>query len=99
MTTELNEVISIRLLDKEYKIKCPPEKMSELQEAASYLDAKMRESYDGNKIINLERFFMITALNISHEYLRLKNQKKHYMDTMNERIVEIQNKIDEALAE
>lgn len=94
----MNNVVIIKLLGREYQVKCPPDRVAELQEAAHYLDAKMRESTETGKILNPDRFLMIAALNISHELLDLKKQKNSYIDNMHNRILELQNKIDQALA-
>lgn len=95
---ELNDVVVIRLLDREYQIKCPPEKIADLQEAANYLDLQMRQSQDSSKLIGLDRILMIAALNIANELISSKRQKHTYIDNMSLRIQAIQNKIEEALA-
>lgn len=97
--SEQNDIVSIKLLDREYQIKCPPEKLADLQEATTYLDAKMRESSEGGKILNLDRIMMIAALNITNELVSLKRQKNYLIDNMSSRIQELQNKIDQALAQ
>jgi cell division protein ZapA len=96
---EQNEVITIKLLGREYQVRCSQENLTQLQEAASYLDAKMRESYEGGKAFNLDRFFMIAALNISNELITIKRQKDTYINAMHNQILEIQNKIEQALVE
>lgn len=96
---EKNGVVSIRLLDREYQIKCPAEKLADLQEAATYLDSKMRQAQENGKTLGIDRLIMIAALNITSEMVSLKRQKDCYIDNMNLRIQEIQNKIDQALAE
>ncbi len=97
--TDQVDIVAIRLLDRDYQIKCPAEKVADLQEAAKYLDAKLRESTEGNKTINHERIFMIAALNIANELVTLKRQKNIYIDSMNQRILNLQNKIEEALTD
>jgi cell division protein ZapA len=96
--SDTNNTVSIKLLDREYKIKCPYEKLADLQEAANYLDQKMRESSE-NKRLNMERIFMIAALNVTNELVNLRRQKIDYIDNINQRIQELQNKIDQALAQ
>src|SRR5262245_35678656 len=93
------DIITIKLLDREYQIKCQPGKNAELQEAANYLSAKMRENQEEGKFINPDKVFMITALNIVNELISLKKQKTCYLDTMNQRISSLQKKIDQALSE
>lgn len=94
-----SDIVAIKLLDREYQIKCPSEKIAELQEAATYLEKKMRELSEGGKIINFDRIITIAALNITHELEKLRNEKKSYIDNMSKRIQDIQNKIDQALAQ
>jgi cell division protein ZapA len=97
--TDQADIVAIKLLGREYQIKCPPEKVSDLQEAANYLDLKMRAAMESGKIINHDRILMIAALNITNELMGLKRQKNFYIDTMNKRISDLQNKIDQALSE
>lgn len=97
--TESTDVVSIKLMDREYHIKCPPEKLADLQDAANYLDSKLRETSENTKALNIDRIIMIAALNITNELISLKHQKNSYIDSMNLRIQEIQNKIDQALAQ
>jgi|688.fasta_scaffold329798_2 cell division protein ZapA len=93
---EQNEIISIKLLDREYKIKCPNKNIPDLQEAAQYLDQKLRELSENSNYLNQDRF-MITALNIAHEFIKLSKQKTHFIENMNQRILELQSKIEQAL--
>lgn len=93
-----NHTITVKLMDRDYKVKCPPERITDLQESAAYLDSKMREVADNGKILSLDRIAAIAALNITHE---LKNEKKHKdrtIDTINQRIGHLQTKIEVALA-
>lgn len=96
--TEKSDIVAIKLLGREYQVKCPPETVQNLQEAANYLDLKMRECTETGKILNLDRIFMIAALNITNELITLKQQKNYYIDTMHQKILDLQNKIDLALA-
>ena len=91
--------VTIALLDKTYKVKCPAEKMSELREAAEQLDKKMREINQNGKINSMERVAVIAALNIIHELLLHKRQNNQYIEVMRKRIQDMQNKIDAMLVE
>ena len=94
--TETNS-ISIKILGQEYKVKCPPDKISELQESAVYLDRLMQEIRDNSNIISLDRIAVIAALNAAHEMLILKRQKHAYIDTLSKRIGDLQQKIQQTL--
>lgn len=91
--------LSIKLLDRDFEVRCPPDKIADLQESAAYLDSKMREVADGDKVHSLDRIAAIAALNIVHELKSQRQQSNAYMDTINQRIKILQAKIDSALAE
>ncbi len=61
----------IHLLDKEYRVACPPGEQDNLLRAARYLDEQMREVRQAN-VIGLERIAIMAALNMSHELLEAR---------------------------
>lgn len=69
-----NHLVTVNIFDRDYKIKCLPEEAPGLQEAAKLLDLQMRQSKQAGTSINAERLAVVTALNISHELARLKQQ-------------------------
>ena len=88
---------TIELLGKPYPIKCPASEAELLQEAAAYLNKKMSEVQASGKAINLERIAIITALNITHEFLQASQHKEGIMQKINQRILKLQTKLDEAI--
>ncbi len=66
--------LDVFILDKAYKIACPPAEQDNLRRSAQYLDRKMREIRGSGKVLGLERIAVIAALNISHELLALRQQ-------------------------
>lgn len=100
MTTNVkSDFISVRILDRNYKVKCPQDKIAELQESATILDGKMREMIDTGNITSIDRVAVITALNLTHELLVQKKQNTHYIDTIHKNILNLQRKIETALEE
>ncbi|MFT5503068.1 MAG: cell division protein ZapA [Gammaproteobacteria bacterium] len=89
--------ISITILDKEYKIACPPGEQSALLASAKYLDVKMREIRDSGSIIGSERIAVITALNIANELLAHSTIDKSLTEKMSPRLKNIETKIMHAL--
>lgn len=67
------QTVSVRILDKEYQVACPPEQQAELLMSAKHLDEQMRAIRETGKVIGLERIAVMAALNISHELLRTRN--------------------------
>ncbi|CAA0079866.1 Cell division protein ZapA [Zhongshania aliphaticivorans] len=64
--------VSIKILDKEYQVACPPEEQAALTQAGQFLDQKMRGIRTSGKVIGLERIAVMAALNISYEMLQAK---------------------------
>jgi cell division protein ZapA len=67
--------VSVRIMEREYVIACPYEERSALLDAAEYLTARMREIRDGGKVVGLDRIAVIAALNLAHEFLRMKEHE------------------------
>ncbi len=99
MNHEDNDVISIKILDRTYKIECTPSEAHDLQNSARYLDEQMRQIRQSGNITSTDRVAIVTALNISHELMQLKNQKDNYINMMNHQIQDIQKRIQNLLAE
>ncbi len=89
--------INISILDKEYKVACPPGEQSALLESAKFLDTKMREVRDGGTIIGSERIAVITALNMANELLNSGNVDKEVGKQLPPRLRDLENRIARAL--
>ncbi len=88
---------SVEILGKHYAIRCPESELQSLQQAAHYLSGKMAEVQDSGKAINLERIAIITALNMTYEYLQVDQQKESFIQKINHRIAQLQGKVDSVL--
>ncbi|MEW5973221.1 MAG: cell division protein ZapA [Pseudomonadota bacterium] len=64
--------VDISILDKEYRVACPPSERDALERSARYLDAKMREIRHTGKVIGNDRVAVMAAINITHELLQLR---------------------------
>lgn len=93
------QLIEVKILDREYKIKCPKEEMQELQEAARLVDNRMRELRKAGSTTSLEQVAVVTALNMAHDLMLSKQQKHSYVDMMSNRIQELHQKIEQAVAD
>lgn len=94
----MTKEITIQLLGKEYQIKCPEAETNALQRAAQYLEEKMRLTGESG-IISLDRIAIIAALNVSHQLLMLEQQKNQHAHSVNNRLTDLQSKIETALAQ
>ncbi len=66
----LPNTVTVRILDKDYQVACPPEQEAQLVMSAKYLDKQMRGIRDSGKVIGLERIAVMAALNIGYELLQ-----------------------------
>lgn len=94
-----NNQITIKLLGRDFQVKCPPDKIAELQESAKYLNTKMEEVSNTGSILSIDRIAAIAALNITYELQQSKKQKNQYIDSINQRIHSIQEKIERNMEE
>jgi cell division protein ZapA len=98
---QIKNDITVRIMDRNFSIKCPAEEISDLYEAATYLNNKIQESIKAQKIYNNEIIsidrLIITALNISHELLKQKKQNLSHIEDINKNIASLENKIDQIL--
>ena len=63
------ETTTVKILGVSYKIACPAEESEEVKKAAVFLDNKLNEVKKGSGL-DEKRVAIITALNISNEYLK-----------------------------
>ena len=63
------ETTTVKILGTSYKIACPAEEAEELKKAAIFLDTKLTEVKAASGL-DEKRAAIITALNISNEYLK-----------------------------
>ena len=96
--SDSDNIIAVTILDRAYKIKCPPEQAQDLQDAARHVDDQMRKLRSAGNISNADRIAVVTALNICHDLMQLRKQKNQYIDLMSERIKQLHGKIELALA-
>jgi cell division protein ZapA len=67
-------LVTIRILDKEYQVNCPPEEQDALMKSAVVLDQRMRDIRKTGSVIGLERIAVMVALNLSHDLLTAESQ-------------------------
>ncbi len=89
--------INISILDKDYKVACPPGEQSALLESAKFLDSKMREVRDSGNIVGSERIAVITALNMANDLLKSSHVDKAIGEELPPRLKDLENKISRVL--
>ena len=94
--SEDREVLSVRILDKEYRISCRPEERESLLAAARELNERMQEMRGNARILGTERMALMTALNLIHEREQTKSHLGAF-DSAREAVRRLETKLDAAI--
>jgi len=89
--------VTVRILDREYQIACREDERADLQAAAELVHERMRETRSKGKVIGTDRIAVMTALNIAHEMLALR-ELEGACERVDERTRALQERIEAALA-
>lgn len=92
------DVIDIKIFDRNYKIKCTEQDARELQASAQYVDEQMRKVRQSGSVMNTDRIAVVTALNLSHELLQLKQEHMQTTQRVNQRLQDLRDRVKNSLA-
>ncbi|MCK4704326.1 MAG: cell division protein ZapA [Gammaproteobacteria bacterium] len=90
------ESLSIKILEKEYRVACPAEEKESLIASANMLNEKLNEIKQKGAVIGTERIAVMAALNMSHELLNGKALVEEHTE-LNDRIDSLSEKIDKTM--
>ena len=93
-----SNTLTVHIMDKEYCIACPNDERSNLENAARYLDGKMREIRLSGKVIGADRVAVMAALNITHDLLHKQQHLDQQAGSNREQLRSLLNRVDSALA-
>jgi cell division protein ZapA len=94
-----SDPVSVRILDKEYLINCPPEEKADLQRAATLLNTRLRETRDSGKIIGTERLLMMAALNMANDLAKLQGREQRVTADLGSRVKAMRERVERALVQ
>ena len=92
------EPVTVRILDREYRVMCTPEQRRNLMESALFLDQQMREIRDSGKVSSIDKIAVMVALNMSEELLKLRQEHVDRREKVDQRIRDLADQLDQALA-
>ncbi len=92
-------VVTISILGRSYKIKCPQDQAASLYQAATYLDTKMRKITQSGKGITMDQAAVVVALNVAHELFTLREQADCGADDANQWIKRLAESITDEIGE
>lgn len=90
--------VDVHILDKEYRVMCPPEERDALIASSRQLDARMRQIRDHGRVIGTERIAVMAALNIVHELMQRETTQGEADRRVSYRLQLLSQRIDEALS-
>ncbi|MEM7053256.1 MAG: cell division protein ZapA [Pseudomonadota bacterium] len=91
------EPVSVRIMDREYRVMCTPEERRGLMEAALYLDSQMREIRESGKLTSMEKIAVMCALNLSDELLKSRQEGLDRREQVDQRVIDLAQRLESAL--
>jgi cell division protein ZapA len=89
--------VTIRILEKEYQVACPPHEKPDLIAASELLNGKMRQIRDTGRVVGLDRVAIMAALNLANELLKTQGQEHEFKEIINLSVQSMQEQLDSAL--
>jgi len=94
-----SHTVTVKILDKEYQVACPPDEVASLTESARFLDQRMADIRTSGKVVGLDRIAVMAALNITHEYLTEGSVSTEERDFVTKRLDHLNERVGQALAQ
>lgn len=94
----MSEGVSVRILDREFTIGCPPEEREALEAAARLLDARMRGIRGDNRMAAFDRVAVIAALNLAAEVNAFRRELEGRDGDVSRGLADLNRKVEALLA-
>ena len=92
-----SEPVTVRILEREYRVMCTPSERRALMESALFLDGQMREIRDSGRVSSMDKIAVMCALNLSEELLRLRQELKQREEKIDGRISDLATQLDQVI--
>ncbi len=90
----MSEPVSVRLLDRDYLVGCPPDEKAGLLAAASLIDDQLQKVKASNRNATLDRVFVLAALNLAHELIGLRESEGRSREALTRSLGELNARLD-----
>jgi cell division protein ZapA len=91
--------LDISIMGREFRVACPVAEEETLLQAVQLLDARMHDIRTTGKVIGIEKIAIMTALNMTHEFLSTKVEGGFDIGSIQRKIDNMNSTIDAALLE
>lgn len=88
--------VSVRILERDYQVACPPEERDSLLKAAELLGRRMTEVRDSGRVVGMDRIAVMVALNLAHQYLEAEGRREALTDEASKRLARLRLTLLEA---
>ena len=85
--------VTVRILEKEYKISCPQGEHESLLVSAKKVNDNMQKVREGGKALSADRVAVMAAINIAHDLVKISD-KPNFDESIITKIDSMQNSID-----
>ncbi|MEY2777434.1 MAG: hypothetical protein RLY30_1532 [Pseudomonadota bacterium] len=97
MTNDVTQV-EVQILDRPYKLSCPPSEKALLMDCVALVDRRMRQAKQGSKLQSADRIAVMAALTLARELLAPSNDQSTLpTPLLRERLQQLTAIADEAL--
>ncbi len=94
-----SEPMTVRILEREYRVMCTPDQRRVLMESALFLDHQMREIRDSGRVSSMEKIAVMSALNLAEEVLTLRQHLVERREKVDQRIRQMAAQLEQKLPE
>lgn len=97
--TAKSEEVDVEIMDRSYRLACPPNEKSLLLECVSMVDTRMRQIKQNSKLQGSDRIAVMAALTLARELLTAPQHGQSLNeDGLRAALTEMIQKADQALA-
>ncbi|RZQ55382.1 cell division protein ZapA [Pseudidiomarina tainanensis] len=91
--------MDIRLMERHYKVNCPPGQEVALQQAADRLNNKLETIRTNTKLSNPEQIAVMAGLNLCHEFAQDEKRQQQRIADLEEKLKLLQETLEQVMAE
>ena len=94
----MSNVVTVKILDRSYTVKCSQEDAADLQSAANTLDEQMRRVRQSGHINNSDSISVVAGLNLARELITVRREQANTLHKHNLQLTSINDKCAALLA-
>lgn len=99
MSASAAEPVSIRILEKEYLIACPPDEREDLLRAAALLEARLKKARESARGMGMERWLIMAGLNMANELGKSQVREERTARETGSRVRQMRERVERALVQ